>query len=127
MKLYVIHNGEKRWAEKLWLSNELAPGESKTCRVGRRLVFCKWVFKIKHKSDGSVERYKERLVVSGNRQVQGIDYSETFARVAKMVTVRAILAVAASCQWELHQMVVDNAFLHGDLHEEVYMHLPPGY
>ncbi|CAH9102405.1 unnamed protein product [Cuscuta epithymum] len=94
---------------------------------GKKAIFCKWVYKIKYKSDGSVERYKARFVVCGNRQVQGINYSETFAPVAKMVTVHTILAVAASCHWELHHMDVDNAFLHGDLNEEVYMHLPPGY
>lgn len=67
------------------------------------------------------------MVILGNKQVARIDCNETFAPVAKMVTVRALLAVAAAKHWELHQMDVHNAFLHGDLEAEVYMHMPPGF
>lgn len=91
------------------------------------VIGCKWVFRTKRKSDGSVERHKARLVAKGFNQVPGEDYFETFNPVVKPTTVRLLLALALSNGWTMRQLDVHNAFLNGTLFEVVYMKQPLGY
>ena len=94
---------------------------------GRKAVGCKWVFRIKRNVDGSVDRYKARLVAKGFSQMEGVDFSESFAPVAKFTSIRTLLAVGAAENMEIHQMDVKTAFLNGDRDEEIDMEQPEGF
>lgn len=94
---------------------------------GKSIVSSKWIFKIKHAADGSIEKYKARFVARGFSQKEGIDYEETFAPVARYTTVRAVLAIAASKGWKVHQMDVKTTFLNGKISEEVFIEQPEGF
>ena len=93
----------------------------------RRAIENKWIFKKKTDANGNVTVYKARLVAKGFRQIQGVDYEETFSPVAKLKSVRIMLAIAAFYDYEIWQMDVKTAFLNGNLKEELYMMQPEGF
>ncbi|GJV72107.1 ribonuclease H-like domain-containing protein [Tanacetum coccineum] len=95
--------------------------------AGVNMVRSMWLFKHKFHADGTLSRYKARLVANGSSQQLGVDFDETFSPVVKPATIRTVLSLAVSRQWPIHQLDVKNAFLNGDLSETVYMHQPPGF
>jgi hypothetical protein len=94
---------------------------------GYKAIRLKWVFKLKRDEAGKIIKHKARLVAKGYVQQQGVDFDEVFALVARMESVRMLLAVAAQEGWYVHHMDVKSAFLNGELKEEVYVQQPPGF
>ena len=101
--------------------------ELTTLPKDRKAVGCKWVFKTKRDASGEVVRRKARLVARGFSQVQGVDFNETFALVAKFTTIRCVVALGVALDLEMHQMDVKTTFLNGDLEEDIYMEQPSGF
>jgi hypothetical protein len=95
-------------------------------KLGSNVIDCKWVYRIKKKADGTVDKYKTRLVAKGFKQRYSIDYEDTFSPVVKAVTIRAI-SITVTNEWSMRKLDVQNAFLHENLEEEVYMRQPSGY
>ena len=94
---------------------------------GKYVVTSKWIYKIKHAADGSIEKYKAIFMARGFSQKEGIDYEETFAPIARYTSIRSVLALAAVMKWKIHQMDVKTAFLNGVVEEKVYVEHPPGF
>jgi hypothetical protein len=119
------------WAQAIvdeWMSLmengtwELVPRTSDMCPIP-----CHWVFTIKTDADGKPNRFKARLVAGGNFQQEGIDFAETYAPVSKLATLRTLLGTAAARNWEVQQIDIKTAFLHGDTDTDIYMLQPPGF
>jgi len=93
----------------------------------KSVVNSKWIYKIKHEVDGSIDKYKERFVARGFSQLEGIEYEETFAPTTRYTTIRSLVSLAASMGWNIHQMHLKTAFLNGTIDEEVYIEQPLGF
>ena len=98
-----------------------------TLPAGKSLVGCRWVNTVKIGPDGGVDRLKAQLVIKGYTQIYGSNYYDTFSPVVKMTFFRLLLSMAAMSSWSLYQLDIKNAFLHGDLTEEVYIEQPLGF
>lgn len=95
--------------------------------INANVIGCRWVYKVKQKSYGSLDCYKARLVAQGYNQKYGLDYDQMFSAVVKPVIIQTVFALAASKGWVIHQLDVKNAFLHGTLNELVYMKQSTGF
>ena len=94
---------------------------------GNKTLGSKWIFKRKMKPDGTIDKYKARLVVKGYRQKEGLDYFDTYSPVTRITSIRMLIALAAVHDLKIHQMYVKTTFLNGELEEEIYMEQPEGF
>ncbi|CAM8944651.1 unnamed protein product [Rhodiola kirilowii] len=94
---------------------------------GNKVIGVKWIFRSKFDENGNLDKYKAKLVAKGYSQQFGIDYQEVFAPVARIETVRTIVAQDVQLEWRIHQLDVKSAFLHGDLLEEIYVEQSQGF
>jgi len=99
------------------------------CPSGKNIVGSKWVFHIKRNSDGTIKKYKARLIARGFTQKLGVDYFDTFSPVVRLTSFRTILAITARNDWEIHTFNFNGAYLNGELNvnEDIFMQPPPGY
>jgi hypothetical protein len=95
--------------------------------LNKSIVSSKWIYKIKHAADGSIDKHKARFVARGFSQKEGVDYEETFTPVAQYTSIRTIISIATQMGWRIHQMDVKTAFLNGNIEEEVYLEQPRGF
>ena len=102
-----------------WELTDLSPGN--------KPLGSKWIYKSKMKPDGTIDKYKARLVVKGYRQKEGLDYFDTYSLVTKITSIRMLIALAAVHDLKIHQMDVKTTFLNGELEEEIYMEQPEGF
>jgi hypothetical protein len=93
---------------------------------GRKPITCKWIFKIKYKADGTIQKYKALLIAKGFTQVPRVDFGETFSLVVKLTTIRVLLTLAIQYDLEVHQLDTKTTFLNGYIHEKTYMEIMKG-
>ncbi|GKA65283.1 zinc finger, CCHC-type containing protein [Tanacetum coccineum] len=130
-KNYKEASNDQKWIEAMKAEldsiNRNNTWKLTTLPKGHKAIGLKWVFKTKRDANGNIIKHKARLVAKGYIQEHGIDFEEVFAPVARMETIRLLLAIAANNKWEVHHLDVKSAFLHGDLKEEVYVTQPEGF
>jgi hypothetical protein len=94
---------------------------------GKSVVSSRWLYKIKHVADGSIEKFKVRFVARGFSQKEGVDYEETFSPVTRYASIQVVISIASVMRWRIHQMDVKTTFLNGIIEEEVYIEKPQGF
>lgn len=118
---------KKAMDEELDMINSMGTYSLEDLPEGREPVGCRWTYLKKYDEKGNVSQYKARLVAQGYSQIPGIDFTETFAPVVRLESVRVALGIAAINNLEMGQMDIKGAYLNGELEEEIYMRQPPGY